>query len=147
MTLRSLMIWGVIVVVLIALYSVLNQGAKTSGTTELSYTGLLQKVDQGQIKGAVISSDVIEAHDAANKTYVTYTPSNQDDLLKRLEAKGADIQVKRANQVTIWSVLFQSLPVILIIGAWIFLMRQMQGGARGAMGFGRFNRSSWLLGV
>ena len=137
MTLRSLMIWAVIVVVLIGLYSVLNQGAKTSGTTELSYTSLLQKVDQGQIKGAVISSDVIEAHDAANKTYVTYTPSNQDDLLKRLEAKGADIQVKRANQVTIWSVIFQSLPVILIIGAWIFLMRQMQGGARGAMGFGR----------
>ena len=123
MTLRSLMIWAVIVVVLIGLYSVLNQGAKTSGTTELSYTSLLQKVDQGQIKGAVISSDVIEAHDTANKTYVTYTPSNQDDLLKRLEAKGADIQVKRANQVTIWSVLFQSLPVILIIGAWIFLMR------------------------
>ena len=137
MTLRSLMIWAVIIVVLIGLYSVLSTGAKTSGTNDISYSVLLQKIDQGQIKSAVISGDTIEAHDAANKNFEAFTPSNQDDLVRRLEGHGADIQVKRANQVTVWSVLLNTLPILLLIGAWIFVMRQMQGGARGAMGFGR----------
>jgi cell division protease FtsH len=137
MTLRNLMIWAVIIVVLIGLYSVLNQGAKTSGTIEEPYSKLLTQVDQSQISKVVISGDVVEAQDAAGKSYVVVTPSNQDELLQRLDAKKVEVNVKHPNQMTIWSILFQSLPVILIVGAWIFVMRQMQGGARGAMGFGR----------
>ena len=137
MTLRNLLIWAVIVVVLVGLYSVLNQGQRNSNTIELPYSQLLQKVDQGAIKSAVISGDMIEASDGSKNAFLTVTPTNQDELVKRLEAKGAEIKVKRANQVTIWSVLLNSLPILLLIGAWIFVMRQMQGGARGAMGFGR----------
>ncbi len=137
MTLRNLMIWAVIVVVLIGLYSVLNQGARTSSTSPITYSDLLQKVDQGAVRKAVITGDVVEAQGVGKDSWMAVTPSNQDELVKHLEAKDANIEVKRANQVTIWSVLLQSLPLLLIVGAWIFVMRQMQGGARGAMGFGR----------
>jgi cell division protease FtsH len=94
-------------------------------------------VDQGQVRSAVIYGDQVEASDGSKNVYVAVTPTNQDELVKRLEAKGAEIKVKRANQMTIWTVLINSLPILLLIGAWIFVMRQMQGGARGAMGFGR----------
>ena len=137
MTLRNLMIWAVIIVVLIGLYSVLNQGAHSNNPSEITYSQLLQKVDQGGVKSVTISGDEVVARDAGKTAVVAVTPSNQDELVKALEAKGVEITVKRANQVTIWSLLIQSLPFILIVGAWIFLMRQMQGGARGAMGFGR----------
>ena len=137
MTLRNLLIWGVIIVVLIGLYGVLNQGAKTATSTEVTYSQLLQRVDDGRIKAAVITGDVVEAKDSDGKLLAAVTPENQDDLVRRLEAKGADIQVKRANQTTIWTVLLNSLPLLIPLGLLIFMMRQMQGGARGAMGFGK----------
>ena len=137
MTLRNFLIWGVIIVVLVGLYSVLNQGAKTTGVADVTYSQLLSRVDQGEIKSATIAGDQVEVKDNAGKIFSAVTPTNQDELVKRLEAKSADIQVKRANQTTIWTVLLNSLPILLLIGVWIFFMRQMQGGARGAMGFGR----------
>ena len=137
MTLRNLLIWAVIVVVLVGLYSVLNQGSTVARTNQLYYTDLLKKVDDGGIRSATISGEMLEAKDATGKSYVTVTPANQDDLVRRLEAKNVTIEVKRPNQMTIWTVLINSLPILLLIGAWIFVMRQMQGGARGAMGFGR----------
>jgi cell division protease FtsH len=127
----------VIIVVLGGLYSVLNQGAKTSGIIEKSYSELLQDVSQDRVKSAVISGDVVEAKETDGKTYAAVTPANQDDFLRRVDPSKVNIQVKRTNQVTIWTVLLNSLPILLLIGAWIFVMRQMQGGARGAMGFGR----------
>ena len=137
MTLRNFLIWGVIIVVLVGLYSVLNQGAKTTNVADVTYSQLLSRVDQGEIKSATIAGDQVEVKDNAGKIFSAVTPTNQDELVKRLEAKSADIQVKRANQTTIWTVLLNSLPILLLIGVWIFFMRQMQGGARGAMGFGR----------
>ena len=137
MTLRNLMIWAVIVVVLIALYSVLNQSSKGATTSEIPYSQLLSELDQGKVKQAVINGDTTEVTETDGKSYYAVTPPNADGLTKRLEAQKVVTRVKRANQVTIWSVLLQSLPLLLIVGAWIFVMRQMQGGARGAMGFGR----------
>jgi cell division protease FtsH len=137
MTLRNLAIWGVIVVVLLGLYSVLSQGQKGATVTEMSYSQLLKAVDSGTIRSAVIQGERIEAKDDKNKQYTAVTPANQDDLVKRLETAKADVKVKPANQMTIWTVLIQLLPILVIAGLWLFVMRQMQGGARGAMGFGR----------
>ncbi len=138
MTLRNLLLWAFIVVVLGGLYSVLNSGASKPGSSQVTYSQLLDRIGQGQVQKAVIAGDTVLASNADGKqTWEAVTPSNQDDLVKRLEAKGADIEVKHPSQMTIWSLLAQSLPILLLIGAWIFVMRQMQGGARGAMGFGR----------
>src|SRR4029077_10484016 len=54
-----------------------------------------------------------------------------------LEEQGANISVKAAGGFTLVSFLLNSLPILLLIGVWIFFMRQMQGGTRGAMGFGK----------
>ncbi|HEX4098795.1 MAG TPA: ATP-dependent zinc metalloprotease FtsH, partial [Caulobacteraceae bacterium] len=137
MTLRNLLIWAVIIVVLGALYSVLNQGAKATQTTPITYSQLLQAVDQNKVTNAVISGDTVEAKESDGHTYEAVVPANADDFLHRIDPTKVNIEVKRANQLSFWSVLINCLPILLIVGVWIFFLRQMQGGARGAMGFGR----------
>jgi cell division protease FtsH len=137
MNLRNLVIWGVIVVVLIGLYSMMTGGGAAAGAGEITYSQMLAKVNSGEVKSAVIRGAAVEVRDQSNKTFTTITPNNQDDLVKRLEAQGADISVKPAGGFTLLGLLLNSLPILLLIGVWIFFMRQMQGGARGAMGFGK----------
>ncbi|HEY8615538.1 ATP-dependent zinc metalloprotease FtsH [Phenylobacterium sp.] len=137
MNLRNLVIWGVIVVVLVGLYSMMTGGGRAAGQSEITYSQLLSKVNAGEVKQAVIQGAAVQIKDQSNKTFTAVTPSSQEDLIKRLEAQGADIAVKPAGGFTLLGFLLNSLPILLLIGVWIFFMRQMQGGARGAMGFGK----------
>ncbi len=137
MNLRNLAIWGVIVAVLVTLYSVMNPSTKSTAGAEISYSQLLAKIDSGQVKDARIQGDTVSGQDAQGRRFTVVTPQSQEDLLKRLEANGANIKVL-SNQPSGWFQLLGSLlPIILLIGVWVFFMRQMQGGARGAMGFGK----------
>jgi cell division protease FtsH len=138
MNLRNLAIWGVIVVVLIGLYSMVTGGGqKGANAGEITYSQLLSKVNSGQVKTAEIRGSQVVVTDNTNKSFTAVTPNNQDELVRRLEGQGANISVKAAGGLTLVGFLLQSLPVLLLIGVWIFFMRQMQGGARGAMGFGK----------
>ena len=137
MNLRNLVIWGVVVVVLIGLYSMMTGGGHAAGASEITYSQLLTKVNAGEVKQAVIRGSAVEVKDASNRSFTAVTPNNQDDLVKRLEGQGADIAVKPAGGFTLVGFILNSLPILLLIGVWIFFMRQMQGGARGAMGFGK----------
>ncbi|MBP6545729.1 MAG: ATP-dependent zinc metalloprotease FtsH [Phenylobacterium sp.] len=136
MNLRNLAIWGVIVVVLIGLYSMMTGGGHAAASGQITYSQLLTKVASGEVKKAVIRGPSVEVTDTAGKTFGAMTPNNQDDLVKRLEGQGADIEVKQMGGGLV-GLLVQSLPILLLVGVWIFFMRQMQGGARGAMGFGK----------
>jgi cell division protease FtsH len=137
MNLRNLVIWGVIVVVLIGLYSMMTGGGHAGTANEITYSQLLQKVNGGEVKQAQITGSMVEVKDGSNHSFRAVTPNNQDDLVKRLEGQGVDISVKQAGGFTLIGFLLNSLPILLLIGVWIFFMRQMQGGARGAMGFGK----------
>ena len=137
MNLRTMVIWGVIVVVLIGLYSMMAGGGRASSQQEITYSQLLSRVNAGEVKSAEIRGAYVEATGQDNRKYTAITPNNQDDLVQRLEKQGADIKVKAPGGFTIMGALLQFLPILLLIGVWIFFMRQMQGGARGAMGFGK----------
>lgn len=137
MNLRNLVIWGVIVVVLIGLYSMMTGGRGAAGAAEITYSQLLSKVSAGEIKKAEIRGNVAQVTDQQNKTFTAVTPPETNDLANKLNAQGADVAFKAAGGFTIIGFLIQSLPILLLIGVWIFFMRQMQGGARGAMGFGK----------
>ncbi|MBL8769746.1 MAG: ATP-dependent metallopeptidase FtsH/Yme1/Tma family protein, partial [Phenylobacterium sp.] len=138
MNLRNLVIWGVIVVVLVGLYSMMTGGGRGSANArEITYSQLLSKVNAGEVSQATIQGPIVDIKDRANRTYRAITPNNQEDLVQRLEKQGADISVKSANGPGWLGFFLNALPILLLIGVWIFFMRQMQGGARGAMGFGK----------
>jgi len=135
---RNFAIWGVIALVLVALWVTMNpttKGGQSMG--EISYSQLLSKVDSDQIKTATLRGEMLQATDGAGHKFSVTTPGSQDELLKRMEAHGVDIAVQSA-QAPLW---MQALQVLLfpalMFGLWFFIMRQMQGGARGAMGFGK----------
>ena len=136
MNLRNLAVWGVIVMILIALYSVMTP-AGAGGSNELSYTQLMQRVDQGQIKEANLRGDVLTAKDAGGKTFTAVVPPTSDSLYERMEANGVDLRVDRQGGFSLLGLFFNLLPILLLVAVWIFFMRQMQGGTRGAMGFGK----------
>jgi len=137
MNLRNLAIWGVIVVVLIGLYSMVTGGGKAASAGEITYSQMLNKVDAGEVKSAEVRQGSVVLTDQSNKTFTAYTPTDQGDLVHELRAHGVNVSAKPVGGLTVVGVLVQALPVLLLVGVWIFFMRQMQGGTRGAMGFGK----------
>jgi len=136
MNLRNLAIWGVIVLVLVAVYGVMTKGAAGAGARTVAYSEMLSKVDSGDIKSVTIKGPEITAQDHEGVLNST-GPENTSDLEKRLEAHGAAITFQPPGASLFVTILLNALPILLLIGVWVFFMRQMQGGARGAMGFGK----------
>ncbi|MCA6321160.1 MAG: ATP-dependent zinc metalloprotease FtsH [Phenylobacterium sp.] len=137
MNFRNLGIWAAIVIALAGMYALMNPSQRTATVGELSYSQLLAKIDGGSVKSVEMAGPKIIVHDSAGKTFASTTPNNQEDLVKRLEARNVDIKVKPPGGMSAGAILLQLLPIIIMVGIWIFFMRQMQGGARGAMGFGK----------
>jgi len=140
MTWRNIAMWGAVAVVLVALWSMTSgQLAKSAPQQQEppSYTEFLKKVDEGQITKAVIKGEILSAEDNAEHRYQVVTGVGQDDLVRELRSKGVDVTFQ-PTQPGIWmQLIISALPIVVLIGFWIFIMRQMQGGARGAMGFGK----------
>ena len=136
MNLRNFAIWGVIVLALVAVFSLMNSGAR-GGSHQIGYSEMLARVDSGDIRSAKIHGQIIEAHDRQGNTVTATGPLDTGDLQKRLEAHGAAFEFEQPGAGLIPTILINMLPILLLIGVWVFFMRQMQGGARGAMGFGK----------
>ncbi|KRA66431.1 cell division protein FtsH [Caulobacter sp. Root655] len=136
MNFKTLGIWAVIVLVLVTAYGVVSQGGKPGAAGEVSYSQFLKNIDNGDVKKADISGDVVKVEPRSGKPYAVNVPGNAEDMVKRLEAHNSEIVYQRGG-VSLLSILFQMLPILLLIGVWIFFMRQMQGGTKGAMGFGK----------
>src|SRR6202522_936755 len=137
MTMRNLAIWGVIVLALVAIFGVLNSGGHGGSARQISYSEMLSRVDSGDIKSVKIHGQTLEAKDRSGATLSTIGPLDTQDLEHRLEAHGAAFEFEQPGAGLIPTILINMLPILLLIGVWIFFMRQMQGGARGAMGFGK----------
>ena len=101
MNLRTMVIWGVIVVVLIGLYSMMAGGGRANSQQEITYSQLLSRVNAGEVKSAEIRGAYVEATGQDNRKYTAITPNNQDDLVQRLEKQGADIKVKAPGGFTL----------------------------------------------
>ena len=137
MNLRNLAIWAVIVLALFAVYSVLTNGGAGSSSSQVGYSDLLSRIDNGDIRQAKIHGQVIEAHDRQGHVITANGPLDTSDLQKHLEAHGAAYDFAQPGGGLLATLAMQALPLLLLAGVWIFVMRQMQGGARGAMGFGK----------
>jgi cell division protease FtsH len=136
MSLRNVAIWVVIALLAAGLYSMVTQGAKTAAGGEESYSQLLTNIEAGRVKSAVLRAQSVDVVQTDGKHSVT-TPIDQGDLVKDLKDHGADITVMPVGGNMVVNLLVQLLPFILLGAVYFFFMRQMQGGARGAMGFGK----------
>lgn len=136
---KNLILWAVIVVVLM---SVFNNFTKTNKqTAQLSYSQFVEDVRSGLVREVTIESDnrTINGVRTSGEKFTAYNP-NDDKLVDELLDNNVVIQTNPGQSRSILVDIFISwFPMLLLIGVWIFVMRQMQGGggSRGAMSFGK----------
>ncbi|KTD58347.1 cell division protease ftsH [Legionella sainthelensi] len=135
---KNLFLWLIIAIVLVSVFS--NFGPRNSVAEKLSYSQFLKEVDQGMVNSVTIEDDkIIKGITKNNKRFVTYMPMQDNALLGELLKSKVDVSGQEKQQESFLLHLFINwFPMLLLIGVWVFFMRQMQGGGgRGAMSFGR----------
>lgn len=135
---KNLFLWLIIAIVLVSVFS--NFGPRTSVAEKVSYSQFLKDVDQGQVNSVTIEDNkIIKGINKSNKHFITYIPVQDNALLGELIKGKVVVNGQEKQQESFLLHLFINwFPMLLLIGVWIFFMRQMQGGGgRGAMSFGR----------
>ncbi|HIM69989.1 MAG TPA: ATP-dependent zinc metalloprotease FtsH [Gammaproteobacteria bacterium] len=134
---KNLVLWLVIAMVLMAVFN--NFTPKDSRTdVELDYSEFLHDVKQGGVEQVTIDGSSIHGRTRSGQRFVTYSPGDPGLVNDLLEA-GVIIKAQKKESTSLLMQIFISwFPLLLLIGVWVFFMRQMQGGGgRGAMSFGR----------
>ncbi|MBP2159428.1 MULTISPECIES: ATP-dependent zinc metalloprotease FtsH [Asticcacaulis] len=146
MNMRSITIIGIVLALLIGLYVVMQSqmkgGSSLTGAAPqtMIYSDLLAKVNAGQVREIEIHNDEATGVliDGKTRFKATLPPlMGSAPLQNALDAKGVKTTFQSNRTPLLMTIITTLLPVILIIAIWIFFMRQMQGGGRGAMGFGK----------
>ncbi len=132
---KNLALWLVITLMMIMLYNLFNQ--QQMAETNISYTEFLNRVADEQIAEVVMQGQDLFVTDVNHNRFKVYAPAD-GDLIKLLRAKGVSINAKApADSPWYMSVLMSWFPMIILIGVWIFFMRQMQAGGGKALSFGK----------
>ena len=118
---------------------VFQQQSQRTPARDITFSELLAQVDDGHVHDVTIAGNEISGHFADNRSFVTYAP-HDPNLVQRMQSKKVQITAKPAGDGNslLSTILINGLPLLLFIGVWIYMARQMQGGAGGrAMGFGK----------
>ncbi len=136
---KNLILWLVIAVVLMSVFQ--GFSPNKSSEQQMDYTRFITDVRQGQIRDANVDRNgVITGEKRSGENYVTVIPGGYDrDLINDLVKQGVRAQGKLPEETSFLTTIFVSwFPMVLLIGVWIFFMRNMQGGGgKGAMSFGK----------
>lgn len=136
---KNLILWLVIAVVLMSVFQSFTPG--NSNEQQLDYTRFVQDVRQGQVREATVDRNgVIQGTKRNGEQFKTVIPGGYDrDLINDLVKQGVRATGELPEEPSILTSIFISwFPMLLLIGVWIFFMRQMQGGGgKGAMSFGK----------
>ena len=136
---KNIILWVVIAIILM---SVFNQFGPSQGNYQkLTYSQFLEQVKANHVRKVVVTGRTIKGESTDSRLFVTYYPAGDErgmyaDLIKHK----VNVEAMPPERPSIWSQIFISwFPMLLLIGVWIFFMRQMQGGGggRGAMSFGK----------
>ena len=122
--------------IMIAVFNIFNQPLNSQ--SEVIFSEFMNEVESGKITEVTIQGDRISGTYLDGRSFQTMTPSKDQDLIRILREKGVRIVVVAPEQ-TSWymNILISWFPMILLLGIWIFFMRQMQAGGGKAMSFGK----------
>lgn len=136
---RNMMVWLVIVLLVVGVFQIFNRDQNSmAGLKDVSYSQFLAQVDQQKVKNVTVVGNVIQGEYTSGEAFGVIVPAGTD-VVSRIEDKGVEIRARpdTSGSPTLFSVLLSWFPMLLLIGVWIFFMRQMQGGSNKAMGFGK----------
>ena len=134
---KNILLWLVIAMVLMSVFNnFTNQGGAASN--ELNYSTFLSDVREGRVAAVEIDDEIIRGKTHNGTSFITYAP-NDPKLVDELVSNQVVIKAKKEEETSLlMHLLISSFPILLLIGVWIFFMKQMQGGGRGgALSFGK----------
>ncbi|HIP64219.1 MAG TPA: ATP-dependent metallopeptidase FtsH/Yme1/Tma family protein [Deltaproteobacteria bacterium] len=133
--LRNIGIWLVIGLVMLMLFNLV--GPRESNEREISFSEFISQIESGSVLEVTIRGSQIHGVSDTNGSFQTQVP-NYPALFKILDSHQVRVKVEPTDQNNLFMAILSSwLPMILIIGIWLFFMRQVQGGGNRAMGFGK----------
>ena len=138
MNLKNLMMWGLIVLLVVGLFQLFQNPNKSMVLEKTPFSEFLKNVEDGRVVQVEIKGNDIEGILSDGSAFSTYSP-NDPNLVDKLTSKGVSITASpiEDKMPSLLGILLSWFPMLLLIGVWIFFMRQMQGGRGGAMGFGK----------
>jgi len=138
MNFKNLMMWGVIVLLLVGLFNLFQNPKNQTVENKMPFSEFLKNIDDGRVIQVEIQGNNIEGILADGSVFKTYAP-NDPNLVEKLTSKGVTITASPLDDKmpSLLGILLSWFPMLLLIGVWVFFMRQMQGGKGGAMGFGK----------
>ena len=134
---RNLALWAIIALLLFALFNMFQGPASQGPQNKMKFSDFMHDVEQGDVTGVTIKGQRITVDYRDGREFLTIAPDDPT-LVPTLREKGVAITVEPTDDgPTIWGYLLTWLPMLVLIGVWIFFMRQMQSGGGKAMGFGK----------
>nr|MEC9417556.1 ATP-dependent zinc metalloprotease FtsH [Pseudomonadota bacterium] len=134
---RNFALWVIIALLLIALFQLFQSPAQHGATNDIAYSDFMKQVDNGEIRSVIIQEQKITGTYSSGSAFQTYAPDGAQ-YVDELRSKGVLINARPpAESSPLLGALFSWLPMLIILGIWIFVMRQMQGSGGKAMGFGK----------
>ncbi len=132
---KNLALWLIITLMMIMLYNIFNQ--QNLAEINISYSDFLSMVEEERVAEVIIQGQELYVSDINRNRYKVYAPRDTD-LIKILREKGVSINAKPpAESPWYMSILVSWFPMIVLIGVWIFFMKQMQSGGGKALSFGK----------
>ncbi len=135
---NKLIFWLVIVCLVIILYTVVKPGSKKV-EQPLTFSQFLSAVEAGKIKKVQITANEVKGDfvDEGEGTLRTLIPNNYPDVYKMLRDKNVNVEIKEASNANMISLIINSIPFILLLALYFFMIRQMQSGGNKALSFGK----------
>ncbi len=134
-TLRSLVFWMVLVVVVVLIWNVSTQFQTADAS--LPFSEFLRQVDSGEVQSVELAGNEITGTMSGGNRFRTYAPSQYEGLVNRLVERDVAVEAREAANSPWATLLYSWAPILLIIGFWIFFMRQVQSGGNKALSFGK----------
>ena len=135
---RNLALWVIIALLLVVLFNLFQPGTTHTAATQVAYSDFISEVNAGRVRDVVIQGRTVSGQLTDGRTFQTYTPEDPS-LVKTLTDKSVRVIAKPEDSDVnpLLHYLLSWFPMLLLIGVWVFFMRQMQAGGGRAMGFGK----------
>ena len=136
---RNLALWVIVALLLVALFNLFQpSGTGQRSAQQVAYSDFLNEVNAGHVRDVTIQGRTVSGQMADGRAFQTYTPEDPA-LVSKLTDKGIRVVARpeEAEVNPLFHYLLSWFPMLLLIGVWVFFMRQMQGGGGRAMGFGK----------
>jgi cell division protease FtsH len=135
---RNLALWVIIALLLVVLFNLFQPGSTRTAATQVAYSDFVGEVNGGRVRDVTIQGRTVTGQLNDGRSFQTYTPEDPS-LVSRLTDKGVRVIAKpeESDVNPLLHYLLSWFPMLLLIGVWVFFMRQMQSGGGRAMGFGK----------